>query len=35
MPRRNSGTFGDTFSRYLLTAMSVATVTIQAIAQLA
>jgi len=35
MPRRNSGRIGEIFSRYLLTAMSVATTTTQDIPQLA
>ena len=35
MPRRNSGTVGEIFSSFLLITMSAATVTTQAMAQLA
>ena len=35
MPRRNSGSFGEIFSRYLLIAMSEATTTTQAMPQFA
>ncbi|CPU60063.1 Uncharacterised protein [Mycobacteroides abscessus] len=35
MPRRNSGSLGESLSRYLLIAISDATVTTQAIPQLA